>query len=450
MNDARQQDHPATAEKPRRGKFRRRLRMAVRCGVFAAAIVLLLPLAPWGWSTMVVPAASVFVTLASLIATRSVGAAAVIGLPIALVVLLRKRWFCRWMCPMGLMTECVGRVSPLSHKRCRRVPPLGKAVVLLSMAAACVGYPLLLWLDPLAIFSGLFGLGHATGGSAAKVSVMIFGGIMVLSFVLPGAWCLKLCPLGATQEFLAVPRKLLLRWRKGAGDRDDSPTDAETKSDPGGPIHRRSAMEKIAGSAFAGLGAMLGCEAHLQGTGSDASVLRPPGAAPSGLFPQLCLRCGNCVRACPTKIIRTDRQSGSLVGWLAPVVVFETDYCREDCNDCMQVCPSGAIARSDLADKPSARIGLAHIDMDRCIMAMGPECRAMCMNSCPYEAIVMHEWTFEDDRRYPIVETEKCPGCGACVLACTPMNAIQVRPLLPSPDSHGAPLPGGKGRTETL
>ncbi len=116
---------------------------------------------------------------------------------------------------------------------------------------------------------------------------------------------------------------------------------------------------------------------------------------------------------------------------MTPIVVFETDYCREDCNLCMRVCPSGAIVYADLEEKRAVPIGLAHINMDRCIMAMGPECRAMCMESCPYEAIQLHEWSFEDDRRYPVVENTKCPGCGACVIACTPMNAIVVRPLPP-------------------
>ncbi|MEA1950205.1 MAG: 4Fe-4S binding protein, partial [Planctomycetota bacterium] len=291
MNDARQQDHSTIVEKPRRGKFHRRLRLVVRCCVFAAAVVLLLPLVPWSWATMLVPASSPFVALATAIATRSLGAAAVIGLPIVLIVLMRRRWFCRWLCPMGLMSECAGRVSPLSHKRCRRVPSLGKAVVLMSMAAACFGYPLLLWLDPLAIFSGLFGLGHATAASAAKVSAGIFTGIMVLSFVLPGAWCLKLCPLGATQEFLAMPRKIMLRRKKTTGDTGDSPMVADAKSDTGGPMPRRSALAKIAGAACAGLGATIGWEGRTAGTDHNASLLRPPGAGPSWQFSQLCLRC---------------------------------------------------------------------------------------------------------------------------------------------------------------
>ncbi|MBN2290807.1 MAG: 4Fe-4S dicluster domain-containing protein [Pirellulales bacterium] len=430
MSGTTQEHRPANSGSRRRVKLTRRLRTVVRCCIFAAAVALLLPLLPWPWSTMVVPACSSFVMLATVIATRSLGAAAMVGLPILLIVIVRRRWFCRWMCPVGLMTEAAGRVSPLSHKRCRHVPPLGKAVVLMSIIAACFGYPLLLWLDPLAIFSGLFGWGHDATAGAAKISATIFTGIMVLSILVPGAWCLKLCPLGATQEFISRPLRMLSRRWKAMRNPGDSKIIVHAESQTSAQIPRRSILTMIAGSACAGLGGTLGWEGRLAAENQNASALRPPGAVPSWQFPQLCLRCGNCARACPSEIIRTDRQPGNLLEWLTPVVVFETDYCREDCIDCMRVCPSGAIVQSDIAEKQAAVIGLAHINMDRCIMYMGPECRTMCMNSCPYEAIQMHEWTFEDDRRYPIIEAEKCPGCGACVLACTPMNAIEVRPLI--------------------
>jgi ferredoxin len=145
-------------------------------------------------------------------------------------------------------------------------------------------------------------------------------------------------------------------------------------------------------------------------------------------FSQLCLRCGNCGRACPAGIIRPDREPATIAAWLAPVILIEEDYCREDCSDCMQVCPSGAIEPGDLETKRRRPIGLARVDMDRCLLALDRECRTMCLEACPYEAIRLHEWTWEDDRRYPIIEAAKCPGCGACLLACTPMDAITILP----------------------
>ena len=397
----------------RRVKQSRRLRTYVRCGAFAAAVLLLLPLSPWPWTTMAVPALSPFVAIATVVATRSAGASAIIGLPIVLAVLLRRRWFCRWLCPVGLLSEYAGRLSGVSPRRCRRVPSIGKAVVLLSIAASCVGYPLLLWLDPLAIFSGLFGLGHTMAGSAALVSAGVFAVLIALSAVAPGVWCLKLCPLGATQDLLSVPGKMLFSRKK-------------VSQDVGSRALPRRAV--LGMGVWAGLGAALGWAGRTRGTGRGASVLRPPGAVAGWQFPQLCLRCGNCVRACPAEIIRPDWKPDAVGGLLAPMVVFETDYCREDCTDCMRVCPSGAIVQGGIEEKRGVRIGRAQVDMDRCLLALDRECREMCMKSCPYEAIRLHQWRWEDDRRYPIIDNAKCPGCGACVLACTPMDAITVLP----------------------
>jgi len=183
-----------------------------------------------------------------------------------------------------------------------------------------------------------------------------------------------------------------------------------------------------AGAVCAGVGARLGLTARASGPDRSATALRPPGAVAPWQFSQLCLRCGNCARACPAGIIHADWEPDTIAGWLAPAVSFKEDYCREDCCACMQVCPSGAIVRGNLEEKLQRPIGLAHVDLDKCLLALDQECRTMCLPACPYEAITLKEWTWEDDQRYPIIQTDQCPGCGACVPACTPMDAINIRP----------------------
>lgn len=402
-----------------------RLRTVVRCvALVALAVTLLAPL-PWRGAPQVATGASPFVGIAASLATRSLSAASFAWIVVLAVAMVRRRWFCRWACPVGLMTECAGRISPVSATRCKPVPRLGIWLVLLSFSAAAVGYPLFVWLDPLAMFGGTLGLAVDPAAAAARAAAALLAAVVLLSYVLPGTWCLKLCPLGAAQELAANPR-LAIERRLAAADaaQEDSAANDELIADP---LNRRSLFTMGVGAACAVAGVPLGLAMKETTLAGERKTLRPPGAAPEWQFGQLCLRCGNCVRACPTRIITTRLHSNAWSTWLAPEIAFNGDHCHKDCTACMNVCPSGALSRPspEVAAKPA--IGLAHLDMERCLLALGSECRTMCLDACSYEAITLHEWTWEDDRRYPIVAPDKCVGCGACQVACTPMHALVVR-----------------------
>ena len=157
-------------------------------------------------------------------------------------------------------------------------------------------------------------------------------------------------------------------------------------------------------------------------------VLRPPGAVDEARFTGLCTRCGNCIRACPTNIIRPAQWEHGIAGLLTPVLDFADDYCREDCTRCTHACPSGALVPVARKEKSHASIGLPQVNMELCLLGDGCEC-SVCRTWCPYQAITVEfcETSYTSTLR---IDTNKCPGCGACEVACptAPAKAIAIRP----------------------
>ena len=410
-------------------KRRGKLRFVLRCCALVAAVILVLQVLPWPRSAMILPALSPYVAICSAIAVRSVSAATLLGLPVLLMILWRRRAFCRYACPMGLLMEQVGRLRPSAESGCEKLPPIGQWVVLLTLGGACVGYPLLLWMDPLAVFTSFFGLIRQPPVLVGLFSAAGFLAVAVLRLLLPGAWCTRICPLGATQDLLAAAKKGvggLLGNRSGGTqhvglekDVCGFPKGSSSAERNGWLLGRRAVLSMGLGAAWAAI--------TLKDVRADEPApIRPPGSADEDRFAGLCVRCGNCVRACPAGIIRPDLGQSGVAGFLTPVIRFEKDYCREDCRQCTAVCPSGAIGQLSPEQKREASIGLATVDMSVCLLKDDRECSA-CVTYCPFDAVKI-EFNEEDYTSTPRVDAAKCPGCGACEVACPtyPTKAIRV------------------------
>ena len=386
----------------------RAARYGMRCTALAALTALLVA-GPASWSPWALSAMSPHMAVISAVAVRSVGLVAACSLPMIALTALRRRWFCRYLCPVGLIVEMCSRAGPVRKLQYATLPPIGQWLALASLGGAMLGCPLFLWLDPLAIFSGAAGVLRAplTAASAAPAAGRVF--LVILSLVAPHLWCVRLCPLGGTQEILAGLNRLLSRPAR----RDGKPSE-------GGPnLARRSALCAGAGAAW-----VLAIPRFFR---ASPPVLRPPGAVDEMRFKALCVRCGNCVRACPSRII--ERQwTGDVSGFLSPVVRFPAErnsqrYCLETCHECTQSCPSGAIERLSLESKNRRPIGLAVIDMPVCRISADQTC-AICVDVCPQEAIslLFHRETYTNTVE---VDSGICNGCGACLLVC-PDDAIRI------------------------
>jgi ferredoxin len=146
-------------------------------------------------------------------------------------------------------------------------------------------------------------------------------------------------------------------------------------------------------------------------------------------FLGLCVRCGNCIRACPTHIITPDLGGHGLTSLMSPVLSFSEGYCREDCVVCTGVCPSDALRPLAIEDKPAIQIGRPAVDMDICLLGADREC-AECRRWCPYDAI---RYVFSESEYclVPRIDAAKCNGCGACENVCPtkPKKAIVVAAL---------------------
>ena len=115
-----------------------------------------------------------------------------------------------------------------------------------------------------------------------------------------------------------------------------------------------------------------------------------------------CIRCGSCARVCPSKIISPDTGEAGIAGLLAPKIRYEKEYCLEDCNECLQVCPSGALQQMDLKLKQRYVIGESLVDGSICVLVRGERDCDACARSCSFDA-------FTAPRRMSVCGRSSCP-----------------------------------------
>jgi MauM/NapG family ferredoxin protein len=158
---------------------------------------------------------------------------------------------------------------------------------------------------------------------------------------------------------------------------------------------------------------------------SSPGLIRPPGARLEHEFVNLCIRCGACIKACPTSGLQPSLNEAGIEGFWTPVLVPRIGPCLQDCTACGRVCPTGAIRKLEKSDKPNTMIGTSMVDHSQCLAwGQGKDC-LVCKEYCPYVAI---DAQVVRGVGCPVVNEAKCVGCGACENACPiqPVAAIRV------------------------
>ena len=304
-----------------------------------------------------------------------------IALLFAIVLALnavRHRFWCRYICPLGALLGMVSRVAQVRHR-----VDLEKCVNCMRCAVICP--------------TGAIDPGSDFAASSAECTTCLD--------------CMEACPTAA------------ITFKKQPG------VTANHRYDPS----RRQFLASL-GAAVVGALLLRTVPVFRQ---KEPLLVRPPGTSDEKLFSE-CIRCGECVKVCPTGAIQP---SSSLVAWeglWTPALMMRLGYCDYSCNSCGPACPTGAIPILSLAEKQQTVIGKASIDAHRCIpWAEGIEC-VVCEEMCPVpgKAIKLRRRAVINGQgervtvQLPRVKRNLCIGCGICETQC-PVNgeaAIRVYP----------------------
>jgi len=288
--------------------------------------------------------------------------------------LVGRRFWCRYLCPLGAMLAWCGR-RPLLL---RRMPK--------KVCATC----------GLCASDCRFGAFSAGGDFLPGNCNLCFA-------------CVDFCPNGIVSY----------GFRGARGSSRAVPVD----------MSRRVAIGALA--AGAALPGMLAAKRFVRPKKVDPFLLRPPGAADEKTFLNLCIRCGECMKVCPTGVLQPAGLASGIEGIfsprLMPRLIFEQTYCEYACTLCGQVCPTGAIPLLDEQAKHAHPIGKAYFDHALCLPWAKQTPCIRCEEMCPVpEKAIKIVRTFtvkgvdgtELEIQQPVVERELCVGCGICESNC--------------------------------
>ncbi len=158
-----------------------------------------------------------------------------------------------------------------------------------------------------------------------------------------------------------------------------------------------------------GAGNLISRRRFLTGARHKGTVLRPPWTPVEDDFIEQCRRCGDCVSACETGILKNG--SGGF-----PEVDFSQAGCSF-CQSCSDACQHNVIQETEApAWNNTATVG------SQCLALNRVHCRT-CQEICESDAISFKLQL--GGVATPAIDSNLCSGCGECVALC-PVSTITM------------------------
>jgi polyferredoxin len=342
--------------------------------------------------------------------------AAILAVIFALELVARRFW-CRYVCPAGAMFGLVAHSSLLKRTPARVCRSCSRCATTCRMGA----------MGP----AGALPVGQ-TFLSAATEAAGTADKNVCPTVVRESGYCAEACNL-CMDCIDDCPKGIVgfrfaRRRRKGMA----------SKSAPGSvDLSRRGLLVGvIAGAGIPGITSLV---RWFRPSAVDPTLLRPPGAEDEKKFLALCVRCGECMKVCPTNVLQPTALQSGIEGVFSPRLdprfIVEQSYCEYDCTLCGQVCPTGAIPRLTAEAKHEHPTGKAYFDHARCLPWAEQTPCICCQEMCPTpeKAIkVLKTITVKDkdgeeiEIMQPYVDRQLCVGCGICEAKCPLPGAAAI------------------------